>query len=182
LKARGLAPRLTIAGGGPEEAALRSQAVDLGLAGQVAFAGVKRGEELAELLNAHRVAVIPSRWNEPFGIVALEAAACGCAVVGSSGGGLPEAIGPCGVTFPNNDASALARVLEELLTDDRRLAPFRAGAEAHLARHRPREVARAYLKVFEQALNVSTACGGGTDRHAIKSHAKTQRREDTSVS
>ena len=125
------------------------------------FAGVKSGDELAQLLNAHKVMVVPSRWDEPFGIVALEAVACGCAVVGSAGGGLPEAIGPCGVTFPNNDAVALARALEDLLTNDAKLASLRAGAEAHLARHRPREVARAYLKVFEQALNVSTACGSG---------------------
>lgn len=161
LKTRGLAPRLTIVGGGPEEEALRRQAEELGVAGRVSFAGVRRGEELAQLLNAHRVMVVPSRWDEPFGIVALEAIACGCAVVGSEGGGLPEAIGPCGVTFPNNDAGALARALEDLLTNDARLASLRAGAQAHLARHRPREVARAYLKVFEQALHVSTACGGG---------------------
>ncbi|HWS99661.1 MAG TPA: glycosyltransferase family 4 protein [Pyrinomonadaceae bacterium] len=152
LKTRGLAPRLTIVGGGPEQEALRRQAEELGVADRVRFAGVRRGEELAQLLNAHRVMVVPSRWDEPFGIVALEGIACGCAVVGSEGGGLPDAIGPCGVTFPNNDAAALARALDDLLTNDAKLASLRAGADAHLARHRPREVARAYLKVFEQAL------------------------------
>lgn len=169
LKTRGLAPRLTIVGGGPEEEALRRQVEELGLAGQVSFTGIKRSVELAQLLNAHRVMVVPSRWNEPFGIVALEAVACGCVVVGSSGGGLPDAIGPCGMTFPNNDAEALAHALEELLTSEHLVASFRAGAELHLSRHRPREVARAYLKVFEQALG-----GGAMDEgQEIQVHAKT---------
>ena len=179
LCARGLTPGLTIVGGGPEEAALRRQASELGVAAQVSFAGVKRDQELAQLLNAHRIMVVPSRWDEPFGIVALEGIACGCAVVGSAGGGLPEAIGPCGATFPNNDAEALTNVLAELLTDEERLASFRAEAQSHLARHRPLEVARAYLQVFEKALRGGAA--GETDAVAaaeIKKHAQAHRREE----
>ncbi len=43
--------------------------------------------------------------------MALEGIACGCVVVGSEGGGLKDAIGPCGDTFRNGDAADLARVL-----------------------------------------------------------------------
>jgi glycosyltransferase involved in cell wall biosynthesis len=152
LQTRGLRPHLTIVGAGPEETALRRQAEQLGLQPQVEFAGAKRDEDLAKVLNAHRIMVVPSRWSEPFGIVALEGIACGCIVVGSEGGGLPEAIGECGPTFPNGDSQALADVLAELLNSDEKLSSFRAAAEAHLARHRPAEVARAYLKVFENAV------------------------------
>ena len=94
---------------------------------------------------------IPSRWAEPFGIVALEGIACGCAVVGTALGGLPEAIGPCGVTVPNADTSAMARALRSLLEDNRLLAGYRACAPVHLARHSRSEVARSYLRVLESA-------------------------------
>lgn len=151
LRMRGLSPQLTIIGGGPEEGALRQQAEELRLTGQVEFAGIKTGEELTRFLNAHQILVVPSRWREPFGIVALEAIACGCVVVGSEGGGLKDAIGVCGETFPNGDAQALARVLEGLLTDDTRVQKWRAGRSAHLARHMRAKVAREYLDVFETA-------------------------------
>ncbi len=42
------------------------------------------------------------------GIVALEGIACGCVVIGSQGGGLKDAIGNCGLTYPNGDVAALA--------------------------------------------------------------------------
>jgi len=79
---------LTIIGSGPEEYSLRKLADDIGITGQVSFLGVKRGEESARLLNQHEILVIPSRWEEPFGIVSLEGIACGCVVIGSEGGGL----------------------------------------------------------------------------------------------
>jgi glycosyltransferase involved in cell wall biosynthesis len=144
----GLAPRLLLIGSGPEEAALRAQATALGLDAQVDFAGPRRGAELAGLLNQARVLVVPSLWAEPFGIVALEGIACGCVVVGSALGGLPEAIGPCGVTFPNGDAAALAAALARLLRDPASAAPLRAAAPAHLARHTADAVGDAYLKVL----------------------------------
>lgn len=153
LKSRGLKPLLTVVGCGPEESALRHQARKLDLANQVEFTGVKRDTELAGILNAHRIMVVPSLWKEPFGIVALEGIACGCVVVGSEGGGLKDAIGPCGVTFPNGNVEALADAIGGLLTDEAKLQSFRAGAETHLALHHPAAVARAYLQVFEQAVN-----------------------------
>ena len=73
-----------------------------------------------------------SRWAEPFGIVALEGIACGCAVVGTALGGLPEAIGPCGLTVPNADTSAMGRALRSLLEDDSLRAAYRSCAQVHL--------------------------------------------------
>ncbi|MFM6370712.1 MAG: glycosyltransferase family 4 protein, partial [Dolichospermum sp.] len=103
LKLTGLTPKLTIIGTGPEESKLIQQAKDLKINDQVTFAGVKLEHELTKLLNAHQIMVVPSLWNEPFGIVALEGIACGCVVVGSEGGGLKDAIGTCGVTFANGN-------------------------------------------------------------------------------
>src|SRR5207247_10056048 len=112
-----LLPNLTIIGTGPEEQNLRRLTTELALDRQVSFAGQKSGAVLAEVLNRHRVLVVPSRWAEPFGIVALEGIACGCVVVGSEKGGLKEAIGPCGLTFENENVPALAEQLKRLLSD-----------------------------------------------------------------
>lgn len=152
LKSQGLSPTLTIVGEGPEEANLKAQATQLNIYNQIDFLGAKVGNELAQLLNAHQILVVPSRWKEPFGIVALEGIACGCVVVGSESGGLKEAIGPCGVTFPNGDTTALANCLAHLLTHPEELDQYRNQAKAHLLQHRPAKVAEAYLKVFEAAL------------------------------
>jgi glycogen synthase len=152
LKTLGITPKLTIVGSGPEESKLRQQVKDLDIVNQVNFVGVKVENELAKLLNAHQILVVPSRWQEPFGVVALEGIACGCVVVGSEGGGLKEAIGPCGVTFPNGDVQALTQVLINLLTDTSKLFQYREKAASHISRHRQADVAKAYLQVFEQAI------------------------------
>lgn len=151
LKDGGLAPRLSVIGSGPEEENLRALARELGVEAQVDFTGPRRGEELARTLNAHRLLAVPSRWAEPFGVVALEGIACGCGVVGSREGGLADAIGPCGLTFPNGDAEALAAALREALTRPELSAQWAAAAPAHLAAHTARAVTDAYLTLFPQA-------------------------------
>jgi glycogen synthase len=167
-----VAADLTIVGSGPEEEKLRGLAQQLGLgrrgvvAGiddsglpgsptpattpQVTFAGEKSGEELAATLNRHQIMVVPSRWAEPFGIVALEGIACGCAVVGSRDGGLREAIGPCGLTFKNGDERELADSLKALLLDPQQRAVFQKDASAHLEKFRADAVAAAYLALIQE--------------------------------
>ncbi|MFX8797752.1 glycosyltransferase, partial [Acinetobacter baumannii] len=66
---------LTIVGEGPEKIAIEKKVESLGLKSQVNFVGIQKGETLVELLNQHKVICIPSKWEEPFGIVALEALA-----------------------------------------------------------------------------------------------------------
>ena len=128
LAENGVWPTLSIVGDGPERATLVAMAGDLGLRQQIEFLGNQDHDALPAILNRHRMLVVPSLWDEPFGIVALEGSACGCVVVGSSGGGLPEAIGPCGATFPNGDDKRLAELLTELLADESRLETFRQAA------------------------------------------------------
>lgn len=152
LQRQGIRPELTVIGSGPELQALCAQAMALGLAGRVTFVGPKHGRELATLLNAHRVMVVPSRCNEGFGVVALEGIACGCIVVGSSGGGLPEAIGPCGITFPNGDAQALAFQLEAVLSNDALCQELASHAPAHLARHQKKQIAALYHELLQKVV------------------------------
>jgi glycogen synthase len=151
LRDSAIETQLTIVGDGPERSALEAQVRDLKLQTHVEFVGRQSPSELAAALNRHRILVVPSRWPEPFGIVAVEGIASGCTVVGSDLGGLPEAIGPCGVTFPNDDTRALAERLAELISDPKRRHVLVANGPLHLERFQKRNVARAYLELFERA-------------------------------
>jgi glycosyltransferase involved in cell wall biosynthesis len=153
IPAGGSPARLTIVGGGPEQPGLLDLTARLGLRDRVTFIGSKTGPELAALLRQHKILVIPSRYDEPFGVVALEGIACGCAVVGSSGGGLPEAIGPCGRTFPNGDVAALAHTLSQLLISPNERRALMEVAPKHLARFHPATVAGMYRQLFLSRLS-----------------------------
>jgi glycogen synthase len=150
LQDENLHPNLTIVGSGPEESNLRKLTSELSLDRQVAFAGQQSGDALAEILNQHRLLTVPSRWAEPFGIVALEGIACGCVIVGSEKGGLKEAIGPCGLTFENGNVSELAAQLKRLLSEPDLIVKFREGANEHLAKFQPDQVAAAYLRLMRK--------------------------------
>jgi glycogen(starch) synthase len=148
LKVKGCEPTVTIVGGGSMREELEIKVRSLGLTGSIHFAGKVPGDELVPLLNRHKIMVVPSRYEEPFGVVALEGIACGCVVIGSSGGGLPEAIGSCGVTFPNGDAAALAQKIQFLLSQPDELRGYRQDAARHLANHKPEAVAQKYLELL----------------------------------
>jgi glycosyltransferase involved in cell wall biosynthesis len=150
LQNENLQPNLMMVSSGPEEDNLRKLTTELSLDRQVTFAGQQSGDLLAEILNQHRILVVPSRWAEPFGIVALEGIACGCVIVGSEKGGLKEAIGPCGLTFENGNVSELAAQLKRLLTEPDLIAKFREGANEHLAKFQPDQVAAAYLRLMRK--------------------------------
>ena len=149
LRQRNFCPRLTVVGAGAEKAQMEQLTRRLGLEGQVEFRGARTGVELADILNEHQILVVPSKYDEPFGVVALEGIACGCAVIASGGGGLPEAIGPCGITFPNGDINALSAALERLLTRPEERERLVAGAAGHLVQFQPARVAQRYLELFQ---------------------------------
>jgi glycogen synthase len=151
LKKKGMTPKLSIIGNGPESARLEELCSELGLLDQVRFLGAKSQAEVGALLRRHRILVVPSLWAEPFGVVALEGLACGCIVIGSDRGGLPEAIGSWGLTFPNGDVAALADKIETALVDGSTASRLLEGVEQHLARHRPAFVAGRYLDILRRA-------------------------------
>jgi glycosyltransferase involved in cell wall biosynthesis len=137
---------LTIIGDGPELAALTLQAEQKGVSERVRFTGVLRGAALAEELNRHRILVVPSRASETFGMVALEGIACGCVLVASNDGGLPDAVGPCGLTFPTNDLAEFVAAVRSARMPEV-YEGLRAASAAHLAAHAPDRMAQQYLFV-----------------------------------
>lgn len=148
LAAKGVQLRATVIGEGPAAAGLAARAAEAGISDLVAFVGAKREADLVRELNRHRLLVVPSRWQEPFGIVALEGAACGCVVIGTASGGLPEAVGPCGPIVPKDDAASLAEAIGRLIADPALMASYRQAAPAHLARHRPAAMVDAYERLI----------------------------------
>jgi glycogen synthase len=153
LKEQAITPCLTVIGTGIAETNFRQLAQDLGIASQVDFVGEKTGLELVRLLNAHQIMVVPSRLFEAFGLVVLEGIACGCVVLGSAQGGLPEAIGPCGETFINENVQDLARQLSDLWRHPERLSVYRANAKEYLRHFRRDRIAASYIEVIERVLN-----------------------------
>jgi glycosyltransferase involved in cell wall biosynthesis len=75
-----------------------------------------------EAFRRSSIAVVPSVWAEPFGIVVIEAMAGGTPVVASNVGGIPEIIehGISGLLVPPSDAPALRQALQELIDDPER--------------------------------------------------------------
>ena len=150
-----------VVAGGPDPSELRADAEARRLLGVAAEAGVEnrvclRGrvgrDELPALLrSADAVACVP--WYEPFGLVALEAMACGVPVVASAVGGLRDTVvdGVTGLHVPPRRPDALGAALGRLLADPhqaRRLG--RAGAERARARYSWDHVARSTLAVYRE--------------------------------
>ena len=109
--ARMKTPRtLDIVGTGNMEPKLKALAEELGIADRVRFNGFQTNPQ--EWMRAARCVVVPSLWQEPFGLVAAEAVALGRPVVAFAVGGLPEACGGKATLVPPGDVAALAKALE----------------------------------------------------------------------
>ena len=123
---------LTIAGDGTQLDWLVEQARKHKVLKAVNFVGRVHHEQLLTLLHRADIALLPSHY-EPFGIVALEAAAAGTPLVTSNAGGLGEAVidGVTGLSFPPRDIAALAAAVRTTLDD-----PAAARRHAVAARER----------------------------------------------
>lgn len=85
----------------------------------VHFVGYRSGEDLANEFRRADIFCCPSIWQEPFGMVNVEAMACGIPVVASNVGGIPEALeSGAGILVPPDDAEALAEALVRLITNE----------------------------------------------------------------
>jgi glycosyltransferase involved in cell wall biosynthesis len=130
LRALPLVPRahLSLAGVGPEQAALESLARELGVADRVAFLGWR--EDTAALLAGCDLFICPSR-HEPLGNVVLEAFSAAAPVIATATPGPLEMVadGETGLIVPVNDPESLARAVSGLIAD-----PIRAAALAEAGR------------------------------------------------
>jgi len=111
--------RLMIVGDGPARASLERRASDLGVAGRTEFLGWVPPDEVPDVLDRSTIMLVPSRWEEPFGLVAVEAALAGRPVVATRTGGLSEVVldGRTGIVVPVDDVEAMADAMVQLLGD-----------------------------------------------------------------
>jgi glycosyltransferase involved in cell wall biosynthesis len=148
---------LVIAGGGPgdEEEAVRlrrmAAAYDLGDRVHV-IGGVPRERVPALMRSADALVCVP--WYEPFGMVPIEAMACGVPVVASAVGGHLDTVSGCGVLVPPRRPRALARALRGVLADaERREALGAAGARRAQDRYGWSRVAEQTEAVYTQVID-----------------------------
>jgi len=99
---------------------LRQRVSAAGLEESVRFRGWSARESLGATYRAHDVVVFPSIWEEPFGLVLVEAMASGVPVVSSATGGSAEITrnGVTGLHFPAGDAAACAAAIARLRSPD----------------------------------------------------------------
>jgi len=149
---------LLIAGGDAtteaERERLRAVARACGVLARVRMVGQVPRPQVADLLRSADV-VVTVPWYEPFGMVPLEAMACGVPVIASAVGGHLDTVvdGRTGVLVPPRDPDTLARRLRELLDDpERRAALAAAAAERARSRYGWDRIARdtelLYLRVL----------------------------------
>ncbi|KDE12506.1 glycosyltransferase family 4 protein [Rhodococcus aetherivorans] len=144
---------LVVAGEGTQFDWLREQARVHRVARSVTFVGNLDRIELLGWLHRADAIVLPSRY-EPFGIIALEAAAAGTPLVASTAGGLGEAVvdGSTGLSFAPGDVAGLASAVRRALDD-----PAAAQRRARAARERLTEdfdwrlVATETARVYSEA-------------------------------
>ena len=101
---------LDIVGAGNMEGELKAIAARLGLSDRVRFRGFQANPRA--WMHKAKCIVVPSFWQEPYGLVAAEAVAAGRPVVAFAIGGLPEACGGKATLVPPGDVAALAEALD----------------------------------------------------------------------
>jgi glycosyltransferase involved in cell wall biosynthesis len=110
---------LLIAGEGPERTKLEKFSMEAGLQSGVQFLGNLGRDELEKTFDPAWVQIVPSLWEEPFGIVTIEAMMRGTAVIAADHGGCAESVSNevTGLLTPPGDATALANAILRLLRD-----------------------------------------------------------------
>ena len=161
IKSKVPAARYVIAGGGPLREYLGRVAQSVGVQQDVEFLGEVSDDQLLDLYRSADVLAVLSRESaslggaEGFGIVCLEAAACGVPVVAGRSGGLPDAVqdGVTGILVDPQDLGAAAEAIVSLLADPARARRMgAAGRSAVLDHFTWDHMAREARRLFGEAI------------------------------
>lgn len=134
VRARGIAARLVVAGGGPEEARLQLQVREAGLSRDVAFVGAAFGDRKARLLANADVLVLAS-YAEGLPFALLEAMAAGVVPIATPVGAIPDVVtsGEHGLLVEPRDAHAIADAILTLASEKKLLARMSAACRRRVA-------------------------------------------------
>jgi D-inositol-3-phosphate glycosyltransferase len=143
-----------------EMARLQKLSDELCMGGMVVFLGKRAQDTLPYYYSAAEVLVMPSLY-ESFGMVALEAMACGTPVIASEVGGLGYLVkdGVTGYTVPDSDPEALRMRLTSLLGDRRLRDAMGKNAAEYAKEYDWSKVASSILKVYDEVACESQAVG-----------------------
>lgn len=145
-------PLLTIVGDGIERENLKKLVGDLKLKGYVHFTGALISRQVSDELKKHKYLLVPSLWDEPFGIVALEGMACGCIPLVANSGGLPEAVGNAGVVFERDNQDSLISVINNIENNMGLQYKLKEASIEHLKLHTAEKISADYLALIKQIL------------------------------
>ncbi len=136
---------------------LTDHAEELGVRDHVLFRGSQPREMLPLYYSAVDICTVPSRY-ESFGLVAVEAMACGTPIVASRVGGLQFTIrdGQSGLLVPHSDPVALAGALRQALTDEELYKRMCAGARRAAIRYSWQMVSSSVVDVYQQLVDART--------------------------
>ena len=109
--------QVKIIGSGQDLDRLKALAEELKIVDRVEFLGSRSSKEILEIVRSSLALVIPSRWQEPAGYVALEASSVRTCSIVSSVGGLPEMAGDSNLFFEREDYKAIAQHMKACLED-----------------------------------------------------------------
>jgi D-inositol-3-phosphate glycosyltransferase len=159
--------RLVVVGGDKDErwdadrARLRRLAAQVGVGPWVEFRGPQPQDVLPDYYAAADVCLMPSLY-ESFGMVALEAMACGIPVIGSRVGGLAVTVqdGTTGLLVPEGDVEALAASIARLLEDDGRRRQLGVQAAQWARRFGWPDIARAVVRLYAEVAPDFAALSG----------------------
>ncbi len=130
LIVRGKSMMVTIMGDGSDKKILQEQVRFKGLQKAIRFVGFLPQLQMADYMQTHQIMAVPSRM-EPMGMVVAEGLACGCTMVVSNQGGMPEVGGSFCHYFESGDVESLADALQQALQEP--LHIDEAALQAHLS-------------------------------------------------
>jgi glycosyltransferase involved in cell wall biosynthesis len=142
-------------------AEMKALADRLGVGDRVRFCGFSGAERLRLAYREADVVVFPVRWNEPFGLVPLEAMGVGRPVVTTARGGMAEFVrdGDNALVVPADDATALAGSVERLAADPRLRSRLTEAGFRTASQHSAARFARRTVEAIVQAATPSRASG-----------------------
>lgn len=158
-----------VAGDGPFRPDLQRMVERLRLEDRVIFAGYVPDDDLPSFYRAADVMVVPSREVTPdvpiegFGIVYVEASACGTPVVGGRGGGTDESIDDevTGFRVDADDPDAVAHAVARLLTDPELARRFGQAGRRHAVERYDWSIQARRLRTFVEAIDSGNGAAGG---------------------
>lgn len=176
------AVRFLIVGKGPESECVKNRVRELGLEHLFTFMESYPYHRMHEMFNMADIFVLPSisarTWKEQFGMVLIEAMACGLPVISTCSGSIPEVVGDAGILVQPNDPRGLYQAIKGLLNNgEHRMELGKKGMERAIREYDANKIATKIGQLFEELLQSSVQNQKGTDEAIGRDYFRQGRRE-----